>query len=109
MVTPIPRHFLINTGFRKWCYNLSGFNRYGLMRDDLLTENEVVKKALERLPQDVLDERNFRMIRAMQLNCQKIVLPKEQWTKFEEDVRYLAPYIEEVEKEMKEKADWNKE
>lgn len=67
------------------------------MRDDILPENEVVIKALQRLPQDLLDERNFRLIRAMQLNCQKIVLPKEQWVKFEE-VRHTFSSQENVEK-----------
>lgn len=56
----------------------------GLRYDDCLYESPEVKEALRRLPQHLVDERNFRIIRAMQLNCNKIVLPKEQWTKFEE-------------------------
>ena len=56
----------------------------GLMRDDCLRETPPVAKALERLPEHLVDERNFRIIRALQLSCQKIVLPKEQWTKYEE-------------------------
>lgn len=34
-------------------------------------------------------------------------LPKEQWLKPEDDVRYLTPYIKQVAKEDKERADWD--
>ncbi|XP_070158968.1 cytochrome b-c1 complex subunit 7 [Polyergus mexicanus] len=98
---------LITTNFRKWCYNLSGFNQYGLWRDDCLYEDEDVKEALRRLPQHIKDERNFRIVRALQLDANKRLLPKEQWTKFEEDVLYLHPYIEEVRKEREEKENWD--
>lgn len=54
------------------------------MRDDALYENKDVKEALRRLPQHIRDERNFRIVRAMQLDAQKRILPKEQWTKFED-------------------------
>ncbi|XP_076327302.1 cytochrome b-c1 complex subunit 7-like isoform X2 [Tachypleus tridentatus] len=87
---------------------MTGYNKLGLLHDDCLYENEVVKEAIRRLPLEVQDERAFRMVRAMQLDLQHTILPKEQWTKFEEDVRYLEPYINEVKKEMKEKQEWNK-
>lgn len=46
---------------RKFAYNWSGFNRYGLYCHDLLDEeNLIVKEALRRLPTDVLDARTFR-------------------------------------------------
>jgi ubiquinol-cytochrome c reductase subunit 7 len=54
------------------------------MRDDVLYETPDVKEALRRLPSEVVDERNFRIIRALQLSGQKRILPKEQWTKYEE-------------------------
>ncbi|EFN60207.1 Cytochrome b-c1 complex subunit 7 [Camponotus floridanus] len=100
---------LISTNFRKWCYNLTGFNQYGLRRDDCLAENEDVKEALKRLPQHIVDERNFRIVRAMLLDTNKRLLPKEQWTKFEEDVPYLQPIVEEVKKEREEREKWNSE
>lgn len=52
--------------------------------DDVLQENEDVQEALRRLPAHKTDERTFRIMRATQLCLQKIELPKEQWTKFEE-------------------------
>ncbi|XP_032664260.1 cytochrome b-c1 complex subunit 7-like [Odontomachus brunneus] len=102
-----PMNLLINGGFRKWCYNISGFNKYGLMRDDVRYENPDVQEALKRLPKHLLDERNFRIVRAMQLDACRKILPEEQWTKFEDDVMYLKPYIEEVEKERKEREEWD--
>ncbi|XP_071441042.1 cytochrome b-c1 complex subunit 7-like [Hetaerina americana] len=93
---------------RRWAYNLSGFNKYGLHHDDCLDETEDVKEALRRLPLKVLDERNFRIQRALQLSLTKDILPKEEWTKFEQDNRYLQPYLEEVKKEREEREQWNK-
>lgn len=65
----------------------------GLHHDDVLQENDDVKEALRRLPAHKVDERSFRIIRAMQLSLQKIELPKEQWTKFEEVIfKYINNY-----------------
>ncbi|XP_063217517.1 cytochrome b-c1 complex subunit 7-like [Bacillus rossius redtenbacheri] len=93
---------------KKWAYNLSGFNKYGLHRDDVLYEDADVTEALRRLPERLIDERNFRIMRALQLSAQKTILPKDQWTKFEEDSKYLTPYIEEVKRERKEREEWLK-
>ncbi|XP_059205299.1 cytochrome b-c1 complex subunit 7 [Centropristis striata] len=95
-------------GFRKWYYNACGFNKYGLVRDDTLYEDADVAEALRRLPENVYNDRMFRMKRALDLSMKQQILPKEQWTKFEEDVRYLAPYLEEVIRERKEKEEWMK-
>nr|CAD7202316.1 unnamed protein product [Timema douglasi] len=85
------------------------FNKYGLHHNDVYDEDlPDVKEALRRLPQHIKDERNFRVIRAMQLSLTKTVLPKEEWVKFEEDNKYLDPYIEEVAKERKEREEWNR-
>ncbi|CAB3374963.1 Hypothetical predicted protein [Cloeon dipterum] len=96
-------------GLKRWAYNLSGFNQYGLHKDDVLNESDPdVAEALRRLPQHLRDERTFRIVRAMQLSLQKSVLPKEEWTKFEEDKKYLQPYLREVVGERLEKEEWNK-
>lgn len=47
-------------------------------------EDEVVLEALRRLPPHLVEERNFRIIRATQLDVEHKILPKEQWTKWEE-------------------------
>lgn len=78
------------------------------MHDDALYEDADVKEAIRRLPDDVRDARNFRMMRAIQLDMCKQILPKEQWTKYEEDVKYLQPYLEEVKREREEREDWQK-
>ncbi|XP_013911903.1 PREDICTED: cytochrome b-c1 complex subunit 7 isoform X2 [Thamnophis sirtalis] len=69
---------------RKWYYNAQGFNKYGLRRDDILNETDVVKEAIKRLPEDVYYERIFRIKRAAQLSLTHEILPKDQWTKYEE-------------------------
>merc|ERR1711868_100728 len=96
---------------RKYMYNLSGWNQYGLYKDDLMVENEDVQEAIRRLPPTLQDERSFRIQRATQLSLMKTVLPKDQWPTFEEDVekgRYLQPYLTEVRKERAEEAFWDK-
>lgn len=98
----------VSSALQKWAYNLSGFNKYGLWRDDLRYEDEDVKEALRRLPQNVVDERNYRTLRAMQLSLTKSILPKEEWTKLEEDKLYLTPLLKEVIKEREEREQWNK-
>ncbi|XP_047507338.1 cytochrome b-c1 complex subunit 7-like [Pieris napi] len=99
---------LYNNSLRKWCYNLAGFNKYGLLRDDCLHETEEVTEALRRLPQHVVDERNYRLVRAVQLSVTKTILPKEEWTKFEEDKLYLTPIVDQVKKEKQERENWEK-
>ncbi|XP_029299845.1 cytochrome b-c1 complex subunit 7 [Cottoperca gobio] len=95
-------------GLRKWYYNLSGFNKLGLMRDDVLYEDEDVTEALKRIPESQYFDRQFRIKRALDLSMKHQLLPKEQWTKFEEDNGYLLPYVEEVIRERKEKEEWIK-
>lgn len=97
-----------SSALQKWAYNLSGFNKYGLWRDDLLDEDDNVKEALRRLPQRLIDDRNYRILRAVQLSIKKDILPKEQWTKLEEDKLYLTPLVNEIIKEKREQDEWQK-
>ncbi|XP_028255297.1 cytochrome b-c1 complex subunit 7 [Parambassis ranga] len=95
-------------GFRKWYYNLCGFNKLGLMRDDTLYEDQDVKEALRRLPEHAYNDRMFRIKRALDLSMKQQILPKDQWTKYDEDVQYLTPYLDEVVRERKEREEWMK-
>ncbi|XP_030003075.1 cytochrome b-c1 complex subunit 7 [Sphaeramia orbicularis] len=95
-------------GVRKWYYNMCGFNKLGLMRDDTLYEDTDVKEAVRRLPENLFNDRMFRIKRAMDLSMKQQILPKDQWTKFDEDVAYLTPYLQEVIRERKEKEEWTK-
>lgn len=106
-VSFVQKRFLASS-LQKICYNLSGFNKYGLWRDDLLDETPEVLEALKRLPQKDVDERNYRILRAVQLSIQNDYLPKEQWTKLEDDKLYLTPLVKQVLKEKTEVAEWNK-
>ena len=60
------------------------------MRDDTLHEDDDVKEALRRLPENVYNDRMFRIKRALDLSMKQQVLPKDHWTKYEE-VRRLMP------------------
>lgn len=85
----------------------SSYYLTGLQHDDLYNETPDVKEALRRLPPKLYDERQFRIVRALHLSMQHDILPNEQWTKWEEDVKYLQPYLEEVIRERKEREAWD--
>ncbi|XP_029175826.1 cytochrome b-c1 complex subunit 7-like [Nylanderia fulva] len=90
---------------RKFAFEWSGYNKYGLYTHDVIDYTDpVVYKALRRLPMDILDARNFRIIRALQLSFLKIYLPKEKWVTYEQDLeyRYLSTYMEEIKAEQAE-------
>ncbi|KAI0206924.1 cytochrome b-c1 complex subunit 7 [Astrocystis sublimbata] len=73
--------------------------------DDLIIEeNETVLKALSRLPPKEAYDRVYRLRRAVQCSVTHKLLPKDQWTKPEEDIRYLSPILEQIALEEKEKA-----
>uniref|UniRef100_A0A8C9Q1P6 Cytochrome b-c1 complex subunit 7 n=1 Tax=Spermophilus dauricus TaxID=99837 RepID=A0A8C9Q1P6_SPEDA len=72
------------------------------MREDTIYEDEDVKEARRRLPEDLYDDRMFRIKRTPDLTMRQQILPEEQWTKYEEDKFYLEPYLKEVIWERKE-------
>lgn len=101
--------------FRKHWYYISimmlySFNLLGLYRDDCLyDEDPDVQEALRRLPKHVIDERNFRLIRAIQLDINRKLLPKEEWIRYEDDVLYLTPIVDQVRNERLEREKWDNE
>lgn len=54
------------------------------MRDDTVHEDDDVKEALRRLPEEQYNERVFRIKRALDLSMKQQILPKDQWTKYQE-------------------------
>ncbi|XP_060798939.1 cytochrome b-c1 complex subunit 7 [Neoarius graeffei] len=108
MASKAPATGRLLLGFKKWYYNAAGFNKLGLMRDDTIYECPDVKEAIQRLPEPVYNDRMFRIKRALDLSLKHQILPKDQWTKFEEDVPYLEPYVKEVIRERKEREEWQK-
>ncbi|XP_072153383.1 cytochrome b-c1 complex subunit 7 isoform X2 [Bemisia tabaci] len=81
-----------------------------LYHDDALHVDPIVEKALTRIPEDVRNARNHRIIRATQLSLMQRILPKEEWTTFEDDQknRYLWKAIHDVVKEIDEENHWDK-
>ncbi|KAG1469708.1 hypothetical protein G6F56_003100 [Rhizopus delemar] len=87
--------------------NAAGYRKMGLKYDDLVAEeNEIVKEALRRLeiaePRAAYD-RAYRIRMAQQLSLTHQLLPKEEWVKASEDIRYLQPYIEQISTERAER------
>ncbi|KAL1930329.1 hypothetical protein VTP01DRAFT_10491 [Rhizomucor pusillus] len=87
--------------------NAAGYRQIGLRYDDLVAEeSELVQEALRRLeiaePREAYD-RAYRLRVAQQCSLSHTLLPKEQWTKPENDKRYLQPYIDEVAAEFAER------
>jgi len=92
----------------QWYASGSLYRQYGLLYDDLLIEERPeVQKALSRLTPRQAYDRAFRIKRASHADVLHAPLPREQWTKPEEDIRYLLPYVVEVENEIKERAKWD--
>merc|ERR1712000_620967 len=89
-------------------YSLSQRALCGLLgryyQDILHPENPEMLEALRRLPLKDLELRNRRLKRAQNVRVTGKDLPKEQWTKPEEDVDYLTPYILEVLEERHDRA-----
>ncbi|XP_055963442.1 breast carcinoma-amplified sequence 1 [Sorex fumeus] len=73
------------------------------MHDDMMYEDEGVKEATRRLPKNLYKDRMFLIKRALDLTVRAQILPKEQWTKYEEDKFYPEPYLKEVIWERKER------
>uniref|UniRef100_A0A2K6DH72 Cytochrome b-c1 complex subunit 7 n=1 Tax=Macaca nemestrina TaxID=9545 RepID=A0A2K6DH72_MACNE len=66
------------------------------MRDDTMYEDEDVKEAIRRLPENLYNGRVFRIKRALDLNLKHQILPKEQWTKYEEKKTTLTLICEMI-------------
>ena len=92
----------------RWARNASGYRKYGLFADDLIREEiDGVREAISRLPQEEQDLRLFRLKRAMQLSTAHKHLPKDQWTTDESERAYLSPVLEQVQRELKEKEEFD--
>ncbi|KAJ2809475.1 Cytochrome b-c1 complex subunit 7 [Coemansia guatemalensis] len=110
---PIARALQNNGAFRSLCkplaktwVNLSGYRR--LRYDDLLREETpIMQEAIGRLNRAETDGRVYRQKRAFQLSLSHQELPYSQWTKPEDDYKYLQPLVEEVTAEHAERDAFN--
>ncbi|KAI3326029.1 14 kDa subunit of cytochrome bd ubiquinol oxidase [Xylariaceae sp. AK1471] len=99
---PWLRNFL--TPLAGWYSNAAGYRQLGLRADDLIVEeDENVLKAIHRLPPKEAYDRVYRLRRAVQCSATHKLLPKDQWTKPEEDVPYLTPILEQIRAAQSEK------
>lgn len=94
---------------RKWVFNMSGYNKLGLYTHDCYYETPDVQEAISRLEPRLFDDRQWRISRALHLDMTHTILPKEEWTTFEENQDrgyYLRDLIKQVEFERKERDLW---
>jgi len=95
--------------FKKFHFYLAGYNQVGLYKHDLIREDDNVKEALRRLPQNIRDAREARLHRFCELDAAKNILPMSEWTSYEDELEnglYLTDVLEEVAREDKEKDFW---
>uniref|UniRef100_A0AAF5HY99 Cytochrome b-c1 complex subunit 7 n=2 Tax=Strongyloides stercoralis TaxID=6248 RepID=A0AAF5HY99_STRER len=89
-----------------WNYFWSG-RKYGLLfHDQFFEPAPEVQEALRRLNLKEpwkFDERKVRLTRAHVLAMHGEKLPKDKWTKWEDETWYLKPYLDEVEAEKEER------
>jgi ubiquinol-cytochrome c reductase subunit 7 len=91
-----------------WYANAAGYRKLGFKYDDLLIEErDNVQRALQRLSKNEQYDRVFRLKRASQASVLHAPLSAREWTKAEEDVRYLKPHVEDVVKEDTERKMWD--
>jgi len=91
-----------------WYADLSGYRKVGLRYDDLLVEERPdVQRAISRLTPREQYDRAYRFKLASQASVQHKELPKEQWVKPEDDIRYLRPHLEDVVREDQERQVWD--
>ncbi|CAD5228126.1 unnamed protein product [Bursaphelenchus okinawaensis] len=95
---------------RKFCWTYGwGGRQYGLLYHDQMFEPAPeVKEALRRLslkePWEY-DQRKIRLTRGHNLAMNNEVLPKDKWTKWDEESFYLKPYLDEIEAEKNERVE----
>ncbi|CAF3127217.1 unnamed protein product [Rotaria socialis] len=98
--------------YRKFQYYQTTHYKLGLMEHDrLYGDNPVIKEAMRRLritEPEVWDERSFRISRAINFDIKKMLLPKDEWVEYEQDVPYLQPFLAEIEREQDEERHWKK-
>ncbi|XKL61740.1 hypothetical protein PGB90_001573 [Kerria lacca] len=107
---PLPATTTLRGYIHHLLFKLIGYNKLGLYHNDVLYNFPDVLEAVRRLPPEIQDARNYRLIRAVQLDITRSILPENQWTTYEDDLkygRYLEPYLEEVKKELREQDEWN--
>ena len=56
----------------------------GLYHDDIIYNTPEVLEAVRRLPKQMKEERDWRSIRAIQLDLNHELLPEDQWIQYEE-------------------------
>ncbi|KAI6655145.1 Cytochrome b-c1 complex subunit 7-like [Oopsacas minuta] len=98
-----------DAAYYRWWYRNVGHQKFGLRLDDLWDHlNPDVEVAISRLSEDEYNMRNWRLKRALDLSMKNRILPLEQWTKPEDDHRYILKHVVKIREERLEREAWNK-
>uniref|UniRef100_A0A915IHP5 Cytochrome b-c1 complex subunit 7 n=1 Tax=Romanomermis culicivorax TaxID=13658 RepID=A0A915IHP5_ROMCU len=86
----------------KFFWHNDRFREYGMLYHDTASDiNPIVEEAMNRMPAHLIDARHERTMRACLLDLKNDVLPRDQWTKWEDETYYMTPYIREVQEEIR--------
>ena len=98
-----------DAAYARWWYRNVGHQKFGLRLDDLWDHtNPDVEVAITRLSEEEYNMRNWRLKRAFDLSMKNRILPLDQWTKPEEDKRYILEHVRHIQEERKERLAWEK-
>ncbi|KAF9344099.1 Cytochrome b-c1 complex subunit 7, partial [Mortierella sp. NVP85] len=88
--------------------NAAGYRQLGLRYDDILREEtDIIREAINRLPEEELYGRVYRMKQGFQYSLSHTIATPDKKLKPEDDIRYLTPVIDEVAAEFAEREDFN--
>ncbi|CAF0753245.1 unnamed protein product [Didymodactylos carnosus] len=102
----------LKESYAKFKYYQTSHHKYGLLEHDRMWDGDKkVSEAVRRLrisEPEVYDERGFRISRSINFDLKKMYLPQDEWTTYENDVPYLQPFLDEIEREQAETKHWKK-
>eukprot|EP01132_Coremiostelium_polycephalum_P005412 gene5412-6751_t len=78
------------------------YRKMGLFYADLYNNTPVMQEVYRRCPPELLIKRDRRLAVAIDLDVKKKLLPEEEWSNIEEDIKYtelIEKMAERVEKE----------
>ncbi|XP_054420187.1 cytochrome b-c1 complex subunit 7-like [Pteronotus mesoamericanus] len=84
------------------------FDKLGLIQDNKTHVDDNVKEAIRRFPKNLYSKSSLHIKRTLDLSMRQQILPKEQWTKYEDEKLCLEPHQKEVIWERKEREEWAK-
>ena len=94
----------LERNLQKINYTASEYCKVGLLHHDQLKESDpVVQEARQRMTDEEVQARYFRVNRALLMSANHQILPQDEWTPMDADHNYLQEHLNDARNEMKEK------